>query len=97
MTTKIRAYRNWEEEATDSISEWAWMQVAKAIVVGVVISVPMFGFGALTAQTGVNRWEAGLNSTGAGHEFLWTYAAGGAQNTIDFVQGARDNGSSETN
>ena len=86
MTTKIRAYKNWEEEVNDEFSEWAWTQVAKAVIVGIVISIPMFGFGALTAEKGINRYEAGMNATGAGHEFLWTHAGKGIEATWNAIE-----------
>ena len=82
MTTqKVRAYKNWEKEFNDGLSEWFWTEVVgKAIVVGIAISLPMFGFGAMTAPQGVNRVNAGVEATVKGHDFLWTHAikAGGA-------------------
>ena len=98
MTNKIRAYRNWEEEANDSFSEWFWTEVVgKAFVVGLAISIPMFGFGAIAAPEGVNRWESAAAATVVGHTFLWEHAGNAAMHVAGVIDNAMDNGSSETN
>ena len=98
MTNKVRAYRNWEEETTDSMSEWFWTEiVAKAVVVGALISIPMFGFGPITAAEGVNRWESGASTTVVGHTFLWKHAGDAAMPAAGAINNAMDNKSSETN
>ena len=74
MTLKVRSYNNWEEQVTDGISEWFWTHIGRAVIVGAAISIPMFGFGALTAPQGINRVDAGVQATAAGHEFLWKSA-----------------------
>ena len=98
MTDKIRAYRNWEEQYNDETSEWFWTEiVGKAVAVGLAISIPMFGFGAVTAPEGVNRWENGVSTTVAGHSFLWENAGNAAVHVAGAIDNAMDNGSSETN
>ena len=86
MTLKVRSYNNWEDEVNDGISEWFWTQIGKAIIVGAAISIPMFGFGALTAPQGINRIDAGLQATGAGHEFLWKSAGQGVSKVWEAVE-----------
>ena len=91
MTLKIRAYKNWKKEADDQFSEWAWTQVAKAAIVGIAISIPMFGFGAVTAEKGTNRYDAGLYTTVAGHVFLWSHAGKGIEATWNAIEAIGEN------
>jgi len=98
MTNKVRAYRNWEEQFDDETSEWFWTEiVGKAVAVGLAISLPMFGFGAIVAPEGVSRWEGGAAATVAGHAFLWDHAGKATMFVAGAIENAMDNGSSETN
>ena len=86
MTFKIRSYSNWGQEANDSLSEWFWTQiVGKTILVGALISAPMFAVGALSAPQGTDRITHGYETTVDGHEFLWDYAGKAANKGIEIV------------
>ena len=86
MTTRVRAYGNWTDQFTDGISEWFWTEVVgKAIVVGVAISIPMAAIGAISAPTGTARSQHALDSTIAGHSFLWKHAGQAAGAAFEVI------------
>ena len=92
MTTKVRAYSGWADQAGDEISEWFWGQVANVMIVGIAISIPMFGWGALTAPAEVNRIDNGIETTLAGHSFVWEHAIGAVGAVAEPVMEYLNNG-----
>lgn len=92
MTQKIRAYGNWEDQFTDGLSEWFWTEVVgKALVVGIAISIPMAAFGAITAPAGTTRLDHAMETTTAGHSFLWEHAGNAAGSTFRFLSEINEN------
>jgi hypothetical protein len=92
MTTKVRAYGNWTDQFKDGLSEWFWTEiVGKAIVVGVVISIPMAAAGGIMAPTGTTRAQHAYDTTVAGHSFLWDYAGKAANATFEVLDNINNN------
>lgn len=95
MTQKIRAYKNWEDQASDELSEWFWTHVSQFIVVGLLISLPGLAIGMIRAPQGTNRLEQGISDAAATHGFLWGSAAVATGAVLDIVAPILDNGSSQ--
>lgn len=95
MTQKIRAYKNWQEESDDRISEWFWTQVGRFIIAGVLISLPGLAVGIVRAPEGTNRLQQGLSDAATTHGFLWGSAAVAVGAVVDVVAPILDNGSSQ--
>ena len=94
MTQKVRAYKGWEDQFDDELSEWFWTQiVGKFIVTGLAISVLPFTLGTAFAPEGTNRLEKGIEATTMTHEFLWTSAGKGLEAVATPVAGWLDNNS----
>jgi hypothetical protein len=86
MQKSIRVYQNWEQEVNDSMSEWFWNQVGKAVIVGVAISVPMAAVGFVAAPEGVNRYNSAGDYIAKGHGAIW----GMAGNALSAIAGAAE-------
>lgn len=96
MTKKVIAYKGWEDQFNDELSEWFFGHVAKFVVTGLAISVLPFTLGAAFAPEGAHRVEKGIEAAGMTHEFLWTHAAKGIGAVATPVAGWLDNSSTDS-